>query len=1485
MKKFYLSLASILFLSVGFGQNTSPDTNSKVKAKELNVYPVIQKQATNLQLPSNSGAHGATNVMLENGNNLPSTQTNNQQVPPALSNVVVTGNTTVANPNDHNGHYCKSHQLTQQHYEEMGVWDQSYANYMSDAVTMIDYQQNKAAGPNTIPVIFHVVHEGEPVGTGTNVSNAAIMAMFNDLVEDYQLLNADQSQARSAYGFTPADANINFCLAQQDPNGLPLSETGVVRVQTTQTWFNSDLSSEVNAMKSSPLGSPIWDRTKYLNVWICDISNGAGSGTAGYAYRPQGGFLPNANIDGIVVDYNLGVNNDNVLTHEVGHYLGLMHTWGNSGGCSDDDGFTDTPNTYGPSFNQGSSCSGFQQYCSGVQTQYENYMDYSNCTVMFTQQQVNYMDNILNTLRSSLFLSPGCDPAGPPICSFTSSPSGPVSIAQNGTVIFQDASTGGPTSWTWTISGTQGTDWAFTGGTNANSQNPEVTFYNTGTYNVTLVASNSFGACTGSTQNSYVTVVAPSTGTGCDTLRNWDPVDAVANGIFAYINPYGGWGYFPGHSEEDGTGTYYNGAWAERFNSPTTAEARRVRVYCAQADNNSGTGAVVFHTFADNAGAPGGILASDTISISSLTPNAWNEFDFDNPASVTGNFWVGYQIYYGTPQDTVVMYCATTISGGYNGFLAYQYGYGWWNYNFSDASIMMDVLLSNGPAPVADLQYSEDEICVGGQITVNGSGSTNTTNYYWYQTDDPITTIYDAQYTAGATFDFSVPAGNYGIILFADGSCMTDVAVLPVTVNSVPTASIGVTQTTCGQNNGEIAFSSPSGGNGTYQYSVTTSATPSYSSNTTYSNLAPGTYYVYIKSGGDGCENSTTVTINASTALSGSVTPTAIALCEGQSTTLTASGGTTYTWYDGGTQVQTGASNTLSVTPSATAQYSVQISDGTCTDLQLATVTVNQLDNASFNFADFCDGAPNGPTSIATPGGTWSFNPAPGDGASINPTTGEITNETQITYTVQYTTSGTCPNTSTDNVTVSTSDDATFTTANFCAGSTNTVNITGTTGGTFTYDGADASSINPTTGVITNGVAGTTYNITYTTPAGPCQSVSSPVAVTVLTTPTVNAVSNQTICSGDNFTAITFSGTGGGTYSWTNNNTGIGLGVTGTGNINSFAGTTTGASTTATITVTPNNGSCTGTSTNFTLTVNLTPTVGAGTDQSVCDGTQVTLTASNPNSATISWDNGITDGAAFTPTVGTTTYTVTATLGSCTATDMVDVTSNTTPTVGAGNDTTICAGQPITLTANNPNSGTISWTNGVSDGVSFNPPVGSLTYTVTSTLGVCSAQDQIIVTTLDSPSLSGVVTDANGGANGSIDLTISGGTPPYASISWDSGQSTEDITGLSAGTYTVTVTDDNGCSNSETFTVQDIAGIEDLIGAYLLIYPNPTSGEFTVQLNGEYQITITDARGRLILQKIGADQTMFDLSSYESGVYFIRIDQNGKMTVRKLMLD
>lgn len=268
----------------------------------------------------------------------------------------------------------------------------------------------RGGGGLRIPVVFHVVWNT----AAENIPSAAIQAVVNQMNQDYAAANPDLSGVRAPFTGVIGQPNIEFCLAQFDPAGNPTD--GITRTQTTATWFNPD--TQTDAMKSPPLGRSPWDPTRYLNIWVCDITSGAGGGgiTLGYAYLPVGGMVGSA-IDGIVIDYQYGMAlSSRTATHEAGHYLGLLHPWGNSGGCGQDDGFTDTPNTDTPTF----SCANTNLMKCGVLTQYENFMDYSNCPAMFTQQQGAYMTGVLTGVRASLLTSTGCSQSPSPYCIPTS---------------------------------------------------------------------------------------------------------------------------------------------------------------------------------------------------------------------------------------------------------------------------------------------------------------------------------------------------------------------------------------------------------------------------------------------------------------------------------------------------------------------------------------------------------------------------------------------------------------------------------------------------------------------------------------------------------------------------------------------------------------------------------------------------------------------------------------------------------------------------------------------------------------------------------------------------------------------------------------------------------------------------------------------------------------------------------------------------------
>ena len=172
---------------------------------------------------------------------------------------------------------------------------------------------------------------------------------------------------------------------------------------------------------------------------------------------------------------------------------------------------------------------------------------------------------------------------------------------------------------------------------------------------------------------------------------------------------------------------------------------------------------------------------------------------------------------------------------------------------------------------------------------------------------------------------------------FADGSCCTDGIYLPVTVNAKPSATCTRTNTTCGQNNGTIVFTNPSGGvPPPYEYSLDG---VNYQASPNFANLAPGNYVARVRTPGSACVQSYSRTISSSTELTATITP-GTTICAGESVTLTAGGGTSYSWYDGGTMI--GNTSSITVSPGATTQYSCLVSDGTCETVVLVNIIVNQ---------------------------------------------------------------------------------------------------------------------------------------------------------------------------------------------------------------------------------------------------------------------------------------------------------------------------------------------------------------------------------------------------------------------------------------------------------------------------------------------------------------------------------------------------------------
>ncbi|MDG1333239.1 MAG: gliding motility-associated C-terminal domain-containing protein [Crocinitomicaceae bacterium] len=519
------------------------------------------------------------------------------------------------------------------------------------------------------------------------------------------------------------------------------------------------------------------------------------------------------------------------------------------------------------------------------------------------------------------------------------------------------------------------------------------------------------------------------------------------------------------------------------------------------------------------------------------------------------------------------------------------------------------------------------------------------------------------------------------------------------------------------------------------------------------------------------------------------------------------------------------------------------------------TLTVSALDDASFTTTDFCEGTVSPAPVVATPGGTFFYNPNPVDGSTVDLNTGSITNGVGgSTYTIAYTTIGACPATSTQTVSVNAAP--TINVPNYTVCNSGTITLTAT--GATTYSWSPATNLSASTGASVDFTAGTTttYDVSGTDANG-CVGVGQ-TTVTVAPNPTIDAGVDQTLCEGD---FLTLSGNGGVLYVWDN-------GVTDGLPFNPPVGTTT-----YTVTGSDANG-CTSTD-QVDINVNPSPTVAINGTSQYCAGTFATLSASGVFTSYL-WSTG-----AVTPTINATiadnpiTLTVTDNLG-CSATSTVflltettpftsnstveicdgqsavihgntetiagvytqtltlpsgcDSTSNITlivnplPAVSAGADLTVCEGEQVTLSG----SGALiyAWNPAtVIDGQAFSPSTTAI-YTVTGTdANGCVNTDDVTVTIEPAPSVSFVADFTVGCAP--LDVTLTNTTQgSFSDCIWTLSNGTV-LTGCGsvstvftdAGFYDVTlqIASTNGCFSTETYT--DYIYVEDVTAAFT---PSPS---------------------------------------------------------------
>ncbi|WP_299455215.1 GEVED domain-containing protein [uncultured Microscilla sp.] len=239
----------------------------------------------------------------------------------------------------------------------------------------------------TIPIVFHVVHDGGI----ENISDAQIIESVKQLNEDFSATNPGVGDVINEFKPLVANVGLKFVLAQKDPNGNPT--TGITRTRSSFTYNGGNIGLKQLIR---------WPRNMYLNVWVVRSSDG-GNGS-GFAFYPSGTVGTNAVYDGVVVSHwavgrtgTAASTHYKLLTHEVGHWANLKHIWGgdtsngDAAACNDDDDVSDTPNSIGTT-----GCELAATSCGSLDNN-QNYMDYGTCSEMFTEGQKTRMLAAMNS--------------------------------------------------------------------------------------------------------------------------------------------------------------------------------------------------------------------------------------------------------------------------------------------------------------------------------------------------------------------------------------------------------------------------------------------------------------------------------------------------------------------------------------------------------------------------------------------------------------------------------------------------------------------------------------------------------------------------------------------------------------------------------------------------------------------------------------------------------------------------------------------------------------------------------------------------------------------------------------------------------------------------------------------------------------------------------------------------------------------------------
>lgn len=725
-----------------------------------------------------------------------------------------------------------------------------------------------------IPVVIHVMHRGEPIGFGVNVSNTEIRRAMRALNEMYRKVPGSVGDGSGI------DAQIEFVLAVRDPNGNCTDGINRVDMSNYTAYINNGVNRELaGGISDATLKSIIsWDQTQYYNIWLVSEidDNEGGTGIQGYAYfaASHGTLLDGA----VIVASNFTSYGSTIAAHELGHSLNLYHTFEGDG-----TGTTCPSNPNGCGFGIGDCCSDIPAHirsssdcvsgsnaCSSGTARdlfIHNYMDYSSssCQNMLTADQKMRMHAALTGLRAS-FLGPenggtcmSLVPVAATGVDFIASTSVLCGIGQ--AVTFTDISSCIPNSYI-TSSSYSGIShsWMITDGINtytSSLQNPTITFTNSGRFNVTLSITNAFGSFS-LTKTGMIVVTNGTTTTACVPNSNYADYywQTIYNTTFNSIN--------------NSTSRYVNEAYSNLLCTNNTIVTSGNTYTMAISANAEGLiGNEVFEVYID--------YNNDAIF------NNPSELVFSGAATsgTSATFTTNITIPITAIQNTLLRMRVI----GETSQIAFSERACNTNFYIGDVEDYGVYIIPASCTSPSITSTTSSSVCNSGIVTLSATSNTGTINWY-------PTTVGGTSIATGTMF--TTPVLSTTTIYYVDATnagCTTPFrTAITASVNPLPISVASLTNVSCyAQCNGGVSVI-VNGGTSPYTYSINGASLSCQSENCT--SLCAGNYTMIITDI-NGCLDSSVFLITEPQPLIVSVTNTAssCASCPNGKATANVSGG------------------------------------------------------------------------------------------------------------------------------------------------------------------------------------------------------------------------------------------------------------------------------------------------------------------------------------------------------------------------------------------------------------------------------------------------------------------------------------------------------------------------------------------------------------------------------------------------------------------